>query len=99
MPTKEIEGNLELQQVLWACFDYWQTEESLPLQDRVICFNWVIDLYKKKFGTGFHQSRLQGLVKLGFLKPADVSRGGHRRYYTIIDPNRVNELLKQWDMI
>ena len=99
MPAKEIEGNIELQQVLWACFNYWQTQESLPLQERSICFNWVIDSYKEKFGSRFHQSKLKNLVKLGFLKPADTTRGGNRRYYTIVDPDRVNELLQQWGML
>lgn len=92
-----IENNPELQQVLWACYKYWQGE-SLPTHERVICYSWVIKLYEERFGAKFHQSRLRRLTELGFLKEDDTSRGGRRRYYKIIDPNRGDNLLRKWNL-
>ena len=98
MRVNEIESNVELQQVLWACYKYWQGE-SLPPHERVICYSWVVRLYEDKFGTGFHQSKLRRLASLGFLQQDDTSRGGNRRYYKIVDPNKVASLLKKWKLI
>lgn len=95
MRVDEIESNVELQQVLWACYKYWQSE-SLPPHERVICYSWVVKLYEGKFGTNFHQSKLRRLSRLGFLQPSDVSRGGNRRYYKIVDPDKVARLLEKW---
>jgi hypothetical protein len=98
MKTDEIENEPELQQVLLACYKYWQ-DESLPANERVICYNWIVGLYSEKFGAKFHPSRLRHLIKLGFLKENDTSRGGHRRYYEIINPDQVHELLMKWGLI
>ncbi len=98
MKADEIENEPELQRVLWACYKYWQ-DESLPANERVICFGWIIELYNERFGAKFHWSRLRHLTKLGFLDEDDISKGGHRRYYKIIDPNRVAELLSKWGLI
>jgi hypothetical protein len=97
MTANEIESDLELQRVLWACYKYWQGEPSLP-HERVICYNWVLGLYEDRFDAKFHQSKLLLLTKLGFLKQDDTSRGGHRRYYKIIDPDRVDDLLRKWNL-
>ena len=97
MKADEIEIKPELQQVLWACYKYWQ-DESLPNNERVICYNWIVGLYSEKFGVKFHPSSLRHLTKLGFLKEDDTSRGGHRHYYKIVNPNRVDELLKKWSL-
>ena len=97
MRANEIENDLELQRVLWACHKYWQSE-SLPPHERAICYSWVLRLYEDRFATKFHQSRLRRLTKLGFLEQDDTSRGGHRRYYKITDPNRVDNLLRKWDL-
>ena len=91
--------DLGLQRVLWACYEYWQGEKELPTTERVICFSWVVKLHEKKFGTRFHQSKLQQLEKLGYLNRDDTARGGNRRYYTIVDPGEVDEFLKQKGMI
>ncbi len=98
MTADEIENNSELQRVLWACYKYWQ-DESLPANERAICYNWIIGLYSEKFGAKFHPSRLRQLTKLGFLKEDDTSRSGRRRYYEIINPDQVNELLMKWGLI
>jgi len=97
MRVEEIENNPELQRVLWACYKYWQGE-SLPPRERVICYGWILRLYEDKFGVRFHQSRLGQLAKLGFLEQADTSRGGRRRYYKIVDPDRVDALLRKWNL-
>ena len=97
MRVNEIENDPELQRVLWACYKYWQGE-SLPPHKRAICYSWVRRLYENRFGTKFHQSRLRRLAKLGFLKQDVASRGGNRRYYKIIDPDRVDDLLRKWNL-
>lgn len=98
MRANEIENNAELQQVLWACHEYWQSE-SLPPHERTICYSWVVRLYEDRFGARFHQSKLRQLASLGFLQQDDTSRGGSRRYYKVVDPNGVANLLKKWGLI
>lgn len=97
MGANEIEEDLELQRILWACYKYWQGESSPP-DERDICYKWVLGTYENRFRTKFHQSRLRRLAKLRFLKQDDTSRTGHRCYYKIIDPNRVGELLSKWNL-
>lgn len=99
MKTKvlDIDEDPELQHVLWACHTYWQTE-PLPVDQRAVCYSWVIRPYKKAFGERFHQSKLYQLTKLGFLRQADSSRAGNRRYYTIVSPDEVADLLKRWNL-
>lgn len=97
MGANEIEDDLQLKRILWACYRYWHGE-SLPLHERSICYNWVVGIYEDRFGTKFHQSRLQRLRKLKFLKQDDTSRRGHRRYYKIVDPNQLRDLLRKWNL-
>ncbi len=97
MTASAIERDPELQRVLWACYRYWQAE-SLPTEDRAVCYGWVVRPYEEAFGTQFHQSRLARLTKFGFLQQAETSRGGKRRYYTMANPERIGELLKQWNL-
>ena len=97
MKIEMLEKDLELQKVLWACYEYWCTE-TLPPNERDICYSWVVGVYEDRFGTKFYQSKLQRLVKLGFLEKGDTSRGGNRRYYKIVEPERVAGLLKKWDL-
>ena len=98
MRVNEIESNAELQRVLWACYKYWQGE-PLPPHERAICYSWVVRLYEERFSTKFHQSKLRRLASFGFLQPDDVSRSGNRRYYKIVDPDKVASLLKKWKLI
>jgi hypothetical protein len=95
MTAKEIENDSELQHVLWACYRYWQGEVQPP-PERSICYSWVLRLHQERFGTKFHQSSLRRLMELGFLKQDDTSRSGHRRYYRIIDPQVIENLLRKW---
>ncbi len=97
MKVDELEKDSELQQVFWACYEYWQGE-ALPPRERVICYSWVVGVYEDRFGTKFHHSRLRNLAKLGFLKEDDTSRGGRRRYYKIVEPNHVADLLRKWNL-
>jgi len=84
--TNEIANDPELQRIIWACLDYWSAGSCAPA-DPIICFKWVARRYEAKFGGTFHQSRLAELERLGVLaKDGDTSRGGHRRYYRIVDP-------------
>lgn len=97
MKTYDLENDSELQRVLWACHSYWQTE-PLPAENRVICYKWVQGNYRRRFVSGFHQSRLDALSKLGFLTKHDTSRGGNRRYYKIQNPEYVEALLRKWSL-
>lgn len=85
MTTLDPEAALEQQRIIWACYQYWATEPTKP-EDRVVCYSWVLRLYRTKFGRSFHQSKLEHLARLGILEKADTSRGGTRRYYRITDP-------------
>lgn len=98
MRTHEIENAPELQRVLWACYSYWQGE-SAPPDKRAICYSWVVPVYKDRFGTKFHHSRLRRLAELGFLTRDDTSRAGRRRYYRIVEPSRVEDLLRKWNLV
>ncbi|MBA7486373.1 hypothetical protein ES707_21931 [subsurface metagenome] len=97
MGENEIEEDLELQRILWACYKYWQSE-SLPSHERIICYNWVLRTYEERFGNKFHQSGLHHLTKLQLLKKEQTSRSGHRRYYKIVDPDQVGDLLRKWNL-
>jgi len=93
MEDKIIEFDSELQRIIWACYEYWKNE-ILPPDNRSICFSWVLRLYTKRFGGKFHQSKLRELVRLGVLEKDDTSRAGKRRYYRIINPTRIESILK-----
>jgi hypothetical protein len=98
MIYNEIEKDSELQGVLWACYHYCST--APPSGQRwEICYSWVLRQYKNRFGRQFHQSRLRRLSKLGFLSAQDTSRGGRRRYYNLVDPDRIAILLKKWNLL
>jgi hypothetical protein len=86
----------ELRQVLWACHRCYAT--APPNGSREICYRWIIDDYQRRFGVGFHQSRLQHLADLGYLHAGDLVRGGGRRYYALVDPPGVAALLGQWGL-
>ena len=97
MMVNEIENDRELQQVLWACYKCWRDEWLSP-EKRIVCYTWVVRVYEERFGVQFHQSSLRRLAKLGLLKQGDTSRSGHRRYYRIVAPDQVDDLLKKWNL-
>lgn len=97
METIEIENNTELQRILWACYEYWR-KESLSTHEKSICYAWIVRVYEEKFGVKFHHSALQKLVKFGFLQPDETSRGGNRRYYRIVNPDRIRRLLHKFGL-
>ncbi len=97
MRVSKIENDRELQRILWACYKYWQIQSSSA--ERAICYNWVLRPYEERFGAKFHQSRLRRLKALGFLEQEEISRAGHRRYYRIVDSDRVRALLRKWDLL
>ncbi len=97
MEAIEIENNMELQRILWACYEYWR-KESLAPHERSICYTWVVKVYRGKFGTKFHQAALRRLVKLGFLQPDKTSQSGNRRYYRIVNPTQIGSLLQKFDI-
>jgi len=88
----------EARQVLWACYTYWHGL-TCPEDQRSICYPWVLGTYHNRFGGEFHQSVLRRLATLGFLRQGDTSRGGNRRYYTLVNPDRVAELLGEWGLL
>ena len=90
------EMDMELKKILWACYEYWESISQSP-SDRSICYSWILGTYENKFGSKFHQSKLNRLVKLGFLQKDESSRGGNRRYYKIKEPTEVEKMLKEWN--
>ena len=84
----------KLLRVLQACYESWSRGSAAPEQ-RSICHSWLTGPYQELFGETFHQGRLRTLARMGFLREDDSSRGGHRRYYTIPDPDRVAAILKR----
>lgn len=54
---------------------------------------WVLERAKEKGIAWFPNLRL--LVSYGILKHEDTTRGGRRAYYTMIDPNGVEEALAE----
>jgi hypothetical protein len=92
--SNTILNDRELQRIALACLDYWSMGSCAPAEP-IICYKWVARCYQARFGGTFHQARLGGLARFGFLaKDGDTSRGGGRRYYRIIDPSALAELLK-----
>jgi len=85
--TNELDP--ELKRIFLACLDYGKTQDA---PQPVICYSWVARRHEAMFGGTFHPSRLRQLERLGVLaKDGDTSRGGRRRYYRIIAPNRADE--------
>src|SRR5437773_10760270 len=89
----DLADDPELLRVLQACYESWSRGSAAPEQ-RSICHSWLTGPYQELFGETFHQGRLRTLARMGFLREDDSSRGGHRRYYTIPDPDRVAALVK-----
>ena len=71
----------------------------MPKENRSICYTWVTGPYQERFNKLFHQSKLHQLAKLGFLEPEDTSRGGNRRYYKLVKPEKINKLLEGWGLL
>ncbi len=91
--SNEVLNNAELQRILVACLDYWNTEPVAPAE-RFVCYKWVLRRYQARFGGTFHQSRLVELERLGVLaKHGESSRGGDKKYYRIINPVGLAERL------
>ena len=88
---------LEQRQVLWACQVFWLTE-PVPVGERTVCFSWVEPKYMERFGKTFHQSVLGKLADLGYLERDDDSRGGHRRYYRLKDPQLARQHTTDLDL-
>jgi hypothetical protein len=63
-----------------------------------ICYRWIIDDCRQRFGVGFHQSALQQLADLGYLHPGGLVHGGNRRYYHLVNPPLVVQLLDRWGL-
>jgi hypothetical protein len=84
----------ELIKILWACYEYWSTQKSTPIDQREICYTWVVGKFEDKYGYRFHQSKLRFLVDLGFLHKGDSSRSGNRRYYRLVDPDQIHAYLQ-----
>jgi hypothetical protein len=97
MTINQVLTDPKLKRILWACLAYWNSEPN-PLNERAVCYSWVVRCYQDRFGGTFHQSRLQHLARLGLLSKDDTSRGGNRRYNRINDPAQLAEVLKACDL-
>jgi hypothetical protein len=84
----------ELKEVLWACYDYWKNMEY-PEERRAICYAWVAPKYELRFKVRFQESKLSELAKRGLLELDEFSGGGNRRYYRLVDPERIRRLLQE----
>jgi hypothetical protein len=98
MGEQVMKSDLQLQQVLWACYDAWRGE-SVPEPERTVCYSGVVILHLNRFGHMFHHTLMTRLANFGFLVPGDTSRRGHRRFYKLADPVRARELLSQWGLL
>ena len=78
MPTLELDADLE--RVWWACRECARTSLT---PDGSFCHTWVSTIYERECGSGFHQSKMKKLARLGLLRENDSTRGGNRRYYTL----------------
>jgi hypothetical protein len=85
----------ELRQILWAWHTYLQT---VSRGNGALCYSWVVKTFEGRFGCRFHQSQLARLVEQGFLETEDNARGGSRRYYTMVNPDQVADLLVEWGL-
>lgn len=99
MKEINIEKSPELQRVLWACYKYWQDESPKHIDKKVICYSWVLEVFEKRFNSGFHQSGLQALSDIGFLQKDMTSRHGGRRYYKVVDIEQIHDLLAKWKLL
>src|SRR5438093_13758786 len=94
MNIKEVENDPELRQVLWACYDHWKNDANPP-DKRRIWSGYIMDSYRNRFGSEFHQTKLYWVTKHGSLTQAESVRGGARRYYKMIDPDKILNLLQK----
>lgn len=85
------------QHILWACYACLGNRAA-QFDEALVCYSWARERYMARFDGLFHQSRLDRLAKLGFLEKDISTRGGKRRYYKIVDPDRVQSLLQGWSL-
>ncbi len=90
--TETLVLDPELYDVLWAAYEQWK-KVPMPPEDRIICWEGIVEFYKARVGKTFHQGKLRSLANLGLLSPAHAVRGGGRRYYKILNPAQVEALL------
>lgn len=93
MGPSDAHLDLDLRRILWACYEYWQNE-ALPPTKREVCYSWILPIYERKFGGKFHHSALRKLERKGYLKREDTSRADHRRYYSLVNPDRIAALVR-----
>ena len=94
MAFVDVSENPELIRTLRVAYDYWESEPT-AINDRVICFAWVRNSYRRRFGIEITRAQFERLWRLGFLEKADDSRGGQRRYYRLCEPDGIARLLAQ----
>jgi DNA-binding XRE family transcriptional regulator len=96
---KELDdrNDVELLRIVWACLTYWNSKPD-PVDERVICYSWIVHCYAGRFGGTFNHSRLLRLAHLGLLTKDKASRCGTRRYYRISDPAKLSEFLNGYKL-
>ena len=97
MSIEEIVNEKELKQILWACYNYWNNE-SKPIDERVICYAWVIKEYTHRFDRGFQESELTKLAYYGILSKVDKFQVGNRVYYKLNNPTEIKGKLLIWGL-
>lgn len=66
-------------QLLEVCSEFAKSSDGL------LCGKWIKDACDRQ-GIFFHQGWLARLANVGLLTRDDSSRGGHRRYYRLTNP-------------
>jgi hypothetical protein len=71
----------------------------MPTEGQEICYTWVSSHHQRRFGGDCMPPQLRQLADLGYLRRGDLAQGGSRRYYSLVDPQRVSQLLGEWGML
>jgi transcriptional regulator with XRE-family HTH domain len=90
-------NDVELLRIVWACLTYWNSRPN-PVDERVICYSWIVHCYEARFGRTFSHSRLRRLAHLGLLAKDKTTHGGTRRYYRISEPAKLTEFLNGYKL-
>ena len=95
MLSIELAGDPRLQRALQASYEYWSGEDQ-PVEQRLICFRWIKNRCRARFGMALTRAQFDRLWRLGLLEKADTSRGGDRRYYRLCDPEAIRCLVERF---
>ena len=80
-----------LRRVLHISIECWnQQVPRLPAEEREICYEWVRDRYRARFGVALTRPQFESLFRAGLIEKGESSRAGKRRYYRLRDVTEIN---------